>query len=246
MRAHTRAQVATFGLGAANSVWADEIHLQGLDGTRFVAHVALAPALGLEASECALTLTALGEQAVLAALPAVALGRMAGLTWEDIQRGLAGQGYGLRLVPVPGLRCSTLLDDSYNASPAATCAALRVLALLPRRGTLAGRRIAVLADMLELGTQEEAGHREVGRCAATQVDLLVTVGPRSRHTADEALRAGLAQEHVHVLDDSESAIALLRDTVAEGDVVLVKGSHSMGMAGVVRALKRPDGEEGAA
>ncbi len=242
MRSQTRARVATYGLRRGSSVWADGIQSLGLSGMRFSAHTECDEALTLAPATCTLTLSALGEQAVLAALPAVALGRIAGLTWEEIQTGLSSLGYGLRLIPVPGLRGSTLLDDSYNASPTATCAALRALAALPRSGDTSGQRIAVLGDMLELGAYEQAGHREVGSCAGQTVDRLMTVGARSREIADEARRVGLAPERIEVLDDPDAAIDTLRNTLEQGDVVLVKGSHSMGMDAVVRALIRPSGE----
>lgn len=242
MRTQTSARVATYGLRPGHSVWADDVQSLGLQGMHLSVHTAHDAELGLAPDSHSLTLSALGEQAVLAALPAVALGRIVGLTWDEIQTGLTGLGYGLRLIPVAGLRGSTLLDDSYNASPAATCAALRALAALPRDAGTAGRRIAVLADMLELGAYETQGHREVGRCAALTVDRLITVGARSRDIADEARRAGLAPQQVEALDDSAAAIALLRNTLAQGDVVLVKGSHSMGMQAVVRALAHSSGE----
>jgi len=237
MRSQTRAHVVTFGRQPGNTVWAEGIRVQGLAGTCFSVHVAACPEVGLAAGECELTTAALGEQVVMSALPAVALGRMAGLDWPDIQRGLTSQGRGLRLVPVAGLRGSTLLDDSYNASPASTCAALRVLGNTSATQALNRRRIAALGDMLELGDYEEQGHREVGRCAADNVDMLITVGRRARALADEAGRAGLPAEQIHVLDDTRGAIALLSDEIATGDVILIKGSHSIGMGAIVEALK---------
>ena len=117
--------------------------------------------------------------------------------------------------------------------------ALRALGSVPRRGLQAGRRIAVLGDMLELGVMEEEGHREVGRCAAGVVDLLITVGPRARMLAEEACVSGMEHSCVHTLWDTESAIALLREMIGTGDVVLVKGSHSMGMSAIVEALRLP-------
>ena len=89
-------------------------------------------------------------------------------------RRLLAQGYGTRLVPRAGLGGVTLLDDTYNASPASVLAALGVLAEAP------GRRLAVLGDMLELGTYEEQGHRLVGERCAEVVDGLIAVGTRAR------------------------------------------------------------------
>jgi UDP-N-acetylmuramoyl-tripeptide--D-alanyl-D-alanine ligase len=237
MRSQTHARVLTYGTRPEHDVWAEGIEAQGLTGTRFVVHVAARPELGLAGGDCALATPALGAQAVMAALPAVALGRMAGLGWDEVQKGLTSLGYGLRLVPAPGMSGSTVLDDSYNASPLSTCAALKVLGGIERKAGSAGRRIAALGDMLELGEYSEQGHREVGRCAAGVVDVLVTVGPLSRAMADEAQRAGLPAERVHMLADARAAAELLRNVVEAGDVVLVKGSHSIGMQAVVDALR---------
>ncbi|NLG27972.1 MAG: hypothetical protein GX557_08680 [Chloroflexi bacterium] len=82
----------------------------------------------------------------------------------------------------------------------------------------------------------------MGRCAAGVVDLLITVGPRARMLAEEACVSGMARSCVYMLGDTESAIALLREVIRVGDVVLVKGSHSMGMSAVVEALRLPLGD----
>ncbi len=116
----------------------------------------------------------------------------------------------------------TVIDDSYNANPASTGAALRALAALGR-----GRRtVAVLGYMAELGDHERAGHEEVGRLAAeVGVDLLVAVGAPAAPILDGAATvAGWGGKPVRVTDQEE-AVALLRTELRPGDVVLVKGSR---------------------
>jgi UDP-N-acetylmuramoyl-tripeptide--D-alanyl-D-alanine ligase len=115
-------------------------------------------------------------------------------------------------------------------------AALNLLRELPGR-----RKIAVLGDMLELGSEEVASHRRVGNRAATVVDVLVVYGPRSRTTADEARKAGLAPDNVVVAETHDHVIDFLRSELRPGDDVLVKGSLAMGMSSVVRAI-RAEGE----
>jgi UDP-N-acetylmuramoyl-tripeptide--D-alanyl-D-alanine ligase len=137
----------------------------------------------------------------------------------------------LRLVAVTGPNGSLILDDTYNASPESVVAALNLL------NDLEGRRVAVLGDMLELGSYEERGHRLVGRRAADVADLLVTVGPRARMIAEEARFAGLPPERVIELDDSGQALALLRGVIAPGDVVLLKGSRGVHLDVIVPALE---------
>jgi len=124
-----------------------------------------------------------------------------------------------------------VINDCYNANPMSMRAALEELAAAAR-----GRRVAVLGDMLELGAaDEERFHRELGeQASAAGVELLVTVGPRSAWTG-EAFGGG---EHRHAAD-AEAAAALLRDALAPGDTVLIKGSRGV-------ALERVAAELGAA
>jgi UDP-N-acetylmuramoyl-tripeptide--D-alanyl-D-alanine ligase len=99
------------------------------------------------------------------------------------------------------------------------------------------RKIAVLGDMLELGSEEEPGHRRVGNRAALVVDLLITYGPRSRAVADEARQSGLHPEQVVEAHDLDEIAESLRHRLRPGDDVLVKGSLAMGMSRVVRAIR---------
>ena len=110
--------------------------------------------------------------------------------------------------------------------------AIRIRALPAQNG----RRIAVLGDMLELGSYEEEGHRKVGVRAADVVDLLVTVGQRAQLIAEEALAAGLPASRVLALNDAQTAVAELHSILGPGDVVLVKGSRAVHMDDVATAL----------
>lgn len=116
-----------------------------------------------------------------------------------------------------------VVDDSYNASPAAVEAMLAALG----RTAAGGRRVAVLGEMLELGSSSEALHAACGRAAArTGVDVLVVIGgPAAQALADGAVRAGLDPARVHRFADSASAAPAVERLLAPGDVVLVKGSR---------------------
>ena len=122
----------------------------------------------------------LGRHSVHTALRAAAVGLICDLSWEEIIRGLRDVNAQIRIEVAPGFNNSTLIDDTYNASPPSSIAALNLLA------DMDGRRIAVLGDMLELGDYEETGHRLVGRRAADVADYLITIGERARWIADEA------------------------------------------------------------
>src|SRR5207248_8092633 len=103
------------------------------------------------------------------------------------------------------------------------------------------RKIALLCDMLELGSEEQPGHLRVGNRAAAVVDLLIVYGDRSVVTADEARRSGLEPDKVRVAGSHDEIVEVLRKELRPGDDVLVKGSLAMGMSAVVRAI-RAEGE----
>jgi UDP-N-acetylmuramoyl-tripeptide--D-alanyl-D-alanine ligase len=125
----------------------------------------------------------------------------------------------------------TVIDDCYNANPMSMRAALDELAATAP-GTDAGRRIAVLGDMLELGPDELRYHVEIGEHAsAAGIDVLVTVGPLAVAIA-EAFDSGEA----HSVADAQEAAALVPELVEPGDVVLVKASRGVGLELVCEAL----------
>jgi len=235
MASQTQAQVFWYGLNPAGRtgsridsdayLWADEIESEGLDGIRFRFHY--------QGDVLHVRAPLLGRHSVHTALRAAAVGLVEGLSWEEIVRGMQQIDVQLRLIAARGLNGATLLDDTYNASPASTMAALNLLADLPAQN---GRRIAVLGDMLELGSYEEEGHRKVGVRAADVVDLLVTVGQRAQLIAEEALAAGLPASRVLALNDAQTAVAELHSILGPGDVVLVKGSRAVHMDDVATAL----------
>jgi len=221
MAAQTRAKVFYYGLDQTCDLWANHIESQGLEGIRFRFHH------GTETIHAKVPM--LGRHSVHTALAAAAVGLVEGQSWEEIIDGLRGAAQ-LRLVVVPGLRGTTILDDTYNASPTSTIAALNLVEELD------GRKVAVLGDMLELGAYEEEGHRKVGRRALDVVAVLITVGERGRLIAEEALACGMEEEKVFMEEDNGGAIACLRKISTPGDIILVKGSRGMKMEEIVAAL----------
>ncbi len=125
-----------------------------------------------------------------------------------------------------------LIDDSYNSNPAALEAALKSLAAAPCQ-----RKIAVLGDMLELGKQEAEFHRQAGRIVVqNNWDLLITVGPLSRHTAEGALLEGLKKENIISFDNSIETASKINELIQKGDLVLIKGSRGIKMEKIVKSL----------
>jgi UDP-N-acetylmuramoyl-tripeptide--D-alanyl-D-alanine ligase len=224
MASATRAQIFTYGLTPEAQLWADEIESAGLEGIRFRFHHQ--PPQGRMTS-LYVKVPLLGRHSVHTALRAAAIGLVEGLTWQEIATGLQRTTGQLRLVVVPGINGSTLIDDTYNASPTSTLAALNLLADLQNSNYR--RRIAVLGDMRELGSYTEEGHKAVGIRAAAVTEVLVTVGELGRIIGEEALAMGFDPANCHIMATAEEAVERLKSLIEPGDLVLIKGSRAVGM-----------------
>jgi UDP-N-acetylmuramoyl-tripeptide--D-alanyl-D-alanine ligase len=216
-------RVVTYGVAPEATVRAAGEVVDGETGLRFT--------LETGGRRAAVLLSLGGRHNVTNALAAAAVGVALGIDLEDIVRGL-GEARG------PARRGQwvvagdvTILDDTYNASPASVRAALAMLAAR-RRGR---RAVVVLGDMLELGALTDEAHREIGRAVAElPADELVGVGRACALAIEAARTAGIAEAyHAKSYDD---AVAHLVKRLAPGDVVLVKGSRGMRMERVVDAL----------
>jgi UDP-N-acetylmuramoyl-tripeptide--D-alanyl-D-alanine ligase len=129
----------------------------------------------------------------------------------------------------------TLIDDSYNANPASTKAALETLAQIAP----AGHRIAVLGDMLELGDHEAEAHRGVGAVAGRNADRLYLTGKlMTKFAAEGALLADMPAEAVICCTGHTEIAEKLFQSMSEGDVILFKGSRGMAMENVAAEMKR--------
>ena len=139
-----------------------------------------------------------------------------------------------RLCPIAGPGNTVIIDDSYNASPRSVINAIDTATEIAR--TTNGRLIAVLGDMLELGTLENEMHALVGEhIALAGVSLFVACGRRMRVAADEAREMGA--DFVLDVDDPMDAVREVDRFLIEGDVVVIKGSRGMRMERVVEALR---------
>jgi UDP-N-acetylmuramoyl-tripeptide--D-alanyl-D-alanine ligase len=219
------AKIVTFGLGAGADVRARD-HVPASNGGTLVAAI-------LPDGELTFTISQPGEHWVsnaLAVLAAVeALGgdlAAAGLALADMP-GLKGRGERHR-IPVAGGE-ALLIDESYNANPASMAATLRTFG----DQKTAGRRIAVLGAMRELGEASEEFHAGLaGPVEAAGVERAILVGKEMESLA-KALGQKVKITHV---PDSAAATELVRNEVRAGDTILVKGSNSIGLAALVDAL----------
>jgi UDP-N-acetylmuramoyl-tripeptide--D-alanyl-D-alanine ligase len=236
----TRARVFRYGTTPEADLWADDVRGMGMEGIRFRFHYRRPGQTRVESLSVRVPL--LGSHSVQTALCAAAAGLVEGLGWDEIIAGMQSTPGQLRLMVVPGINGSTVIDDTYNASPASMVAALNLLADVEPKGN--GRRVAVLGDMRELGDYTDEGHRLVGRRAADVVDLLVTVGELGAAIAAEAQEVQFNPATLHVTQAADETIALLRTLLQPDDLVLVKGSRAVGMETIVTELVLVDGEAG--
>lgn len=190
------------------------------------------------AGEARCTVPIPGLHNVANALAAAAVGLAFGLGIEEIARSLEGPALTGQRVQVHRTGRYTVIDDTYNASPASTLAALAVLDEVGK----GGRRIFVFANMLELGAHAAEGHAEVGRdVARRQPDWFLTVGDLAAGAAQTAIGAGFPAARVVQNRGNSEAIGVLRDLLRDGDTILVKGSRGMTLEKVVAALTGKEG-----
>lgn len=167
------------------------------------------------------TIPTVGIHNVYNALSAICIGANFGISLESAANGLKDyvpSGMRQRIKKIANI---TFIEDCYNASPDSQKAALNSLCTVA-----SGRKIAVLGDMLELGSFTETAHRTVGEYAAEQkIDYLFTFGESSRFMADSAKLSGL--ENVFEFTDKEELASALLRTIKDGDTVIFKASRGM-------------------
>lgn len=217
----SRAKVLTYGFDPEADLIAQEIH-----GNNFK--------LNYQGSIVPVFMkTAIGRPAIYAILAGAAVGLHYEINLLEISEILSNYSSPKgRLNIIDGLNDSTIIDDTYNSSPESAIAAIDVLVEFQ-----ATKRYAVLGDMLELGTYSEEGHSQVGaKIAKSNIDYLLTVGPKSVDTARAALEAGMSVERVISFLNIDEVSGYLKTNIKSGDAVLVKGSQGARMERVVKNI----------
>ncbi|KUF13293.1 UDP-N-acetylmuramoyl-tripeptide--D-alanyl-D-alanine ligase [Streptomyces silvensis] len=218
MRALTDGPVLTFGRARHADVRVQDLVLDRLGRATFT--------LRASGASARVALPVAGAHQALNAAAAAAAGLAAGVPLLTSAVALSTASLSRWRMELRTLPCgATLLDDTYNANPDSTRAALDALAAVAGR-----RRIAVLGSMLELGADSEAEHRAVGAYAAARADLVAVIGETARPAADAAGERAVA------FTDNRAAVAWLSGIVTGGDVVLVKASRGARLDEVAAAL----------
>jgi len=212
-----------FGEQATNDYYPIAI-MQHQQQTSFKLNVPFSPVI---------TIPLPGMHNVLNALAAVAASKFMGVAEADIVKGLAElRVTGMRSEFLQSRSGATLINDAYNASPTSMCAALKMLESISSRG----RKIVVLGDMLELGEQSEAFHRDIGRLLdPDKIDYVLTYGKLAAYIAEEAAKRYPAG-YVRSFTDKAELASELAGMMTERDLILFKASRGMELEQIIKMI----------
>lgn len=223
-------EVIYFGMSDTDEVYATDIEDLGLLGSKAVIHAG--------EDTFAVRIPLPGVHMVLNALAATAVGKKLGLTPAEITQGIAevqavaGRSH---VIETPEY---ILIDDCYNANPVSMKAAIDLLQ------TALQRKVAILGDMFELGTDEARLHGEIGEYAVSHgVDVLICVGALSENMYQAAQQTAAQQGGdlaIHYFRTREEAMQELTSILHTGDAVLIKASHGMSFEKIVEKLREGD------
>lgn len=175
----------------------------------------------------------LAKHQIYSALAAAAIGVGFGINLVEV--GAALEEFSLpygRMNLLSGIKNTNIIDDTYNSSPTSAMAALDALGEIR-----AGRRIAVLGDMLELGEESESMHRAVGKkFSEIKGDIFFAVGERMKSAGEELEKNNFLKENIFYFDSPMEAGKKLQEIIREGDLILVKGSQGARMEKVVEEV----------
>jgi UDP-N-acetylmuramoyl-tripeptide--D-alanyl-D-alanine ligase len=222
----SRGKIITFGIQPGADITLGNLKRRGWDGVGFELHYG--------SERIPISLPFFNEGFISNFLAAAATARIVGISPGALLEGsrrlevFSDRGSVLRLGQ--GIR---LVNDSYNSNPVALEAALRALNRLP-----GGRKVAVLGDMLELGSGAGGYHRSAGRLAAKLgIDLLITIGPLSQGMAEGAREAGMDPLGILSFADSEQAGDAVPSLLRKNDIVLVKASRGIHIEKLIEKIK---------
>jgi UDP-N-acetylmuramoyl-tripeptide--D-alanyl-D-alanine ligase len=239
MAARTWARVMTFGESAAADVRGSDVRLDDLGRPAFTLHA--------EGASLPVQLQLVGEHHVSNALAATAVALAAGLSAQQVADRLAAARPASRWRMELTVRPDgvVVINDAYNANPESMRAALKALASVTRSRTArfpGARSFAVLGQMAELGTSEQAEHDAIGRLAVRlSIARVIAVGEPARPIQHGAALEGSWDGEADWVPDAEAAVRALREQLRPGDVVLVKASRAASLERVALAIAEDAG-----
>jgi UDP-N-acetylmuramoyl-tripeptide--D-alanyl-D-alanine ligase len=166
------------------------------------------------------------------ALVAFALGTIFNVDIKDIIDGIKNCSITKKRLEIINKKDYTIINDSYNASFDSMKLSLEVLNNRSEK-----RKIAVLGDMLELGTFSEDIHKKVGKIVASKnIDLLITVGITSKYIASGAYENGMDKSNIYLFDNNKEVLDFLKNNIRNNDVILFKASNRLNLSEIVDNL----------
>jgi UDP-N-acetylmuramoyl-tripeptide--D-alanyl-D-alanine ligase len=176
----------------------------------------------------------MGRDNIYNALAAISVSRILGIGYAMISARLKSFTFPGGRLTLRQVADTCFIDDTYNANPVSLAQAMDAL----RSSQAAGRRVLVMGDMLELGSQTAGFHRDAGRIAAASCDIFITVGTRSLAAARAAISHGLNKDNVFTCGTSAQAKDVLFNTVVvrKDDIVLLKGSRGMKLEKILESI----------
>ena len=216
----------TFGFHTFNDLYPTDVVTHGLFGSSCKIHI--------NGKAIEVNVPQPGNHMILNALAAAAVGTLLGLTGTEIASGISS-------VKAIGGRSNimntgkwTIIDDCYNANPVSMKTAIDLLTMADTR------KVAILGDMFELGSNENELHREIGLYAARhEVDILVCIGSLSRYIYEGALslqKDKALTSELRYYQTRDEALQAIKDFLHINDTILIKASHGMGFEHIVKAL----------
>ena len=173
-----------------------------------------------------------GQHNIYNAMAAILVGLNLNMTIEEIKDGLKNFQCTKNRLDIIKKDKLTIIDSVYNASIDSMSAALNIL------GRYENRRVAILGDMFEMGEFAEFGHRQVGKAALGNIDIMIAIGKDSEFIVKELKENNMNENNLYHFETKEEAIENLDNIIKDDDVILVKASRGMNLEKVVEYLNK--------
>lgn len=212
----------TFGTSPEYDVHPDNVRMNGAGRAHLIYH-------GDD-----ITMPVLGLHHVSNCLAAISVAKLMDIPYALVKSGIESYIPTGNRMTAEDLLGVTIINDAYNSNPVSAKGAIETIASMK----VAGRKVVVFGDMLELGEKSEEYHAELGRkIAASKVDFLILLGTFSAVVRDAAIKAGLDPANVNIASDHSVAVELLTDYLRSGDLLLLKASRGIKLELVEQGIK---------
>lgn len=224
----TRANKISYGVTNSNA----NIRLINFEEQYFPKTQTTGKILALD-KEIHFNLKAVGFPHLSAVLAGVAVSEALGIEIDLIQTGIGSYKPAPgRLNLIAGIKKSILIDDTYNAAPDSTRESLMLLRKIPGKN-----KMAVLGDMLELGTKSEEAHLQIGKLVKElNFDKLITIGSEGKIIAEGARVSGFPEDKITSFNTSDEAMRFIQEAMEPESIVLIKGSQGVRMEKITKEI----------